>query len=148
MLPITACYTYAPVDFARAERGALVRAELSPAGEQEFVSRFGPGVRELRGRMLGSEGPTVSVLVDAVLDERRVVPVDAAAVRLSREHVRAFSEKRLAQGRSALFGTGIVIALIVLTESLGGASAMPEPGLDGAAPLRLWPAVTGSPGRQ
>lgn len=117
---LAGCYTYAPVEFDAAGRGASVRAQLSPAGEQEVIGRFGPGAREVRGRVLETGDGVLSVLVDAVLERQRVVAVDAAAVRLFRDHVQSLHEKRLSPRRTALFGAGVVAALVLLTESLGG----------------------------
>ncbi|MGH7556126.1 MAG: hypothetical protein ACREMQ_24245 [Longimicrobiales bacterium] len=58
-----ACYRYVPA--VSPEPGRLIRAELNDQGSTAITSTLGPGVREIDGLLLATEGRELSVLLDS-----------------------------------------------------------------------------------
>lgn len=144
----TACYSHAPVPFEAPIPGGIVRAELTAAGTQEAVSRFGPGVREVNGMLLENDTVSVSILVDNIQSQQGQIPVDAVALRLQRDHVATVYERKLSVGRSVLFGAGVIVGALALVEGLEFVGRQlenedidgPPPGPSLRIPLSgLWP---------
>lgn len=144
----TACYAHAPVPFESPTPGGIVKAELTAAGTQEAVSRFGPGVREVGGMLLENDTVSVSILVDNIQSPQGQIPVDALALRLQRSHVASVYERKLSVGRSALFGAGLIVGALALVEGLDFVGRQfenedddgPPPGPSLRIPLSgLWP---------
>lgn len=148
----TACYTHVPVDFTVPRQGEIVRAELTPAGTQEAVSKFGPGVGEVRGMTLENDSVTLSILVSGVHRRQGLITVDAAPFQLQRSHVATVYERKLSVGRSVLFGAGLIAGALLAVEGLDALGRQfdsedigdPPPGpsiripLSGSG-LTLWP---------
>lgn len=117
-LAAAGCYTHVPVGFERPEQGRTVRAELTPAGEQDVIPTFGPGVRELSGIVLENDTATMSVLVDALYGRQGQVSVDAQPFRLQQSQVATMYERQVSLGRSVLFGAALVTGAVLLIEAL------------------------------
>lgn len=114
---LSGCYKYVPVEFTAVESGHLVRADLSPAGQESVVPRFGPGVLELRGMTLRTHADSLAVLVEAASGRQGMIATEAQPVRLSPPDVAQLYERRLSRGRTLLFGAGILAAAFLLVDS-------------------------------
>jgi hypothetical protein len=124
---LSGCYAYVPTEFDQPAPGTMLRAVLTPVGEQDAITRFGPGVRQVEGIMLERDGAQVSVLVDAVNNPQGTLRVNAQPFRLEPRHVTTLQERRMSVGRSVLFGAGLVTGAFLLVESLGLVGRQLEP---------------------
>ena len=114
---LTGCYTYVPVDFGGVESGHTVRAAISPSGRESLVPHFGPGVAEVRGMTLNAHPDSLAVLIEEVSGRQGMIPTDAQTVRLVAPDVSQLYERRLARGRSVLFGVGVLVGAFLLVDS-------------------------------
>jgi hypothetical protein len=110
------CYTFVPVDTVAPEQGTIVRADLTPAGEQGAISRFGPGIREVHGMALEAENGMLSLLVDAVAGRQGTVRVDPEPFRLESGFIATLYERRISTMRTVLFGAGLIGGAFLLVE--------------------------------
>jgi hypothetical protein len=118
----SACYDYVPVETAPPP-GGRVAIEISDRGRVALTDRFGPGLVEIEGMLVASEGN------DYVLNVARVAQIGGASTawsgeetRVSRDFVGTVRERQLSKWRTGLLAAGII----------GGVAALASRGLNGS----------------
>ena len=112
---VTGCYTYRPLAITAPQPGTPIAATLTEPGSQELASYFGPYVRVVRGRCLGSADGVLAIAVTSIeLDRGTTLSWQGEAVKLPERLIARVDERRLAKGRSALLAGSSVAALVAV----------------------------------
>lgn len=142
---VAGCYTFVPTEFHAPAEGRLLRVDVSPAGQDRLIPRFGPGVQEVRGMVLAARPDSMSLLVHSLQNRQGTTGVDGQPVRLAPPDVTGVYERRLSRTRSVLFGAGLLAAGFILVETFGsdGRQYADDP-LDPTGPVQIRLPMNGS----
>lgn len=128
------CYGYVPVSAAPPLAGADLRLALVAPRDVVLQDVTVHGITAVQGRLLGSDADSVALAVERLWGgEGRTYEASGIGVRLARQDVAAWREKRMSTGRSVVaIGTGSagIAAMLFGVRALvgsGGGSPPPKP---------------------
>lgn len=133
MFAVQACYSYVPVDSqASAPVGQVVELQITDRGRVGLNERFGAGVREIAGRVVGDRGSDVVLTID------RVTTISGSAnvwsgdtARVGREFIGGMTLRRFAVGRtSALVAVAAAAVYLMSSKALTGGGSADDGGVD------------------
>lgn len=137
-LPLSGCYTLAPLPAADPSPSSRVLVRLTDQGTVDLAPSLGPGAAAVDGTVEAVRGDTLDLLVRTV--ELRgggftTRPGDYVAV--PRPAIGGVEERRLDRRRSWLLGGAIVVGAAVLGRALGTSGILPGPdGGTGGIPVQ------------
>jgi hypothetical protein len=113
-----ACYRYVPA--VTPEPGRLIRAELNDQGSTAITSTLGPGVREIDGLLLATEGQELSVLLDSYVTRLQgTLSGGNQPIRLPTGHVTMMLERRVDPVRSVILGVALASGAFTMVKLFG-----------------------------
>jgi hypothetical protein len=134
LLPaLGACYEYRAIETQSPPAGEQVSLQITDQGRVTLAQRFGPGLSEIQGRMVATQGS------DYVIDVYRVAHItgetaawSGESTRIDRSFVGAVKGRHLSGLRTGLFGAvagGALYFLVsqTLKGSFSGGHDDPEP---------------------
>lgn len=142
---VTGCYALHPVAFGvTPEVGARVAIEVNDMGRVALGGSMGPEIDRILGRLVGFDSAGYEVAVEEVHLLRGGIQVwNHEKMRIAKDQIRAFSERRYSRGRSlALGAVGVGSVAFLLSRGLLGAGLGDPPGVpsDSGDLLRvIWP---------
>jgi hypothetical protein len=141
---LQACYTYVPLTSPTPEVGETFAFEISDQGRVGLAQRFGPGLKEVEGRIVANESS------DYVINVFRVSQISGESsqwsgetTRINRDYVTGVRARQLSRGRTALAiagGAAVAVVLIASRGLFGSYShspdePTPEPPISGRIPV-------------
>ena len=125
-----ACYNYVPLETTTPPVGERIAFEISDRGRVGLSNRFGPGLAQIEGTLVGNQGN------DYVINVYRVSQISGSSAiwsgeetRLDREYVGQVRSRQLSKLRTGLLIGGLAAGVALLTaQGLSGTfSGAPDP---------------------
>ena len=130
-----ACYNQVPVSEAPAPVGEKVTALLTPYGSVQMVSKLGPNVHEVNGRLVAIDATTVTIGLETT------VGLDGTQQQWSGDQVafprgvfNEFTTPKFSMVRTVWLGAATVAGLVLLRGAIGGTSLIGGGGSPGGPP--------------
>lgn len=132
-----ACYNYVPVETAPV--GEEVALTMSDRGRVTLADRFGPGLSEIQGRLVGMQDSNFIVNVNRVSHITGSSALWAGEQsRINRDLVGAVRIRRLSVARTAALAAVTAAGLAVFTaRSLSGGGTETPPSDSGKVPISI-----------
>jgi hypothetical protein len=111
---LSGCHVYLPLGTAEPRVGTRVSAELTDHGAGTLGAYVGAGVTTLRGAVIGAESADVVLSVcSATHNSGAETFWKGEQVRVPRDAIQRFQERRLSVGRSLLFGAAFLAGSVL-----------------------------------
>jgi hypothetical protein len=139
----SACYEYRPLETAAPVVGEPVALQITDRGRVQLSERFGPGLAEVRGRLVSNSDNQYVVNVDRVWEINGASTAwSGEETRLDQSFVGMVKGRQLSTTRSVLLGgLGAGLAVFMATRSLQGhfrqdpdTTTLPDPPLSNRRP--------------
>lgn len=123
-LTVQACYSYMPIDSqAPAPSGRYVEMQITDRGRVGLGDRFGPGVRQINGTVVGQQNNELVLSVDRITNiDGEMGRWSGDTTRIEREFIGSMTERRVSASRTALLvaAAGAAIYATAASGLLGG----------------------------
>jgi hypothetical protein len=120
MPALQACYTYGPLTTPAPAVGETFEFEISDRGRVDLGERFGPGLKEIEGRLVSNENSQFVINVFRVSHVNgQSAQWSGEASRISRDYVSTVRGRQLSRGRTALAAAGATAAVVAILASRG-----------------------------
>lgn len=153
-----ACYSYMPIDSQASvpPSGRYVEMQITDRGRVGLGDRFGPGVRQINGTVVGQQDNKLVLSVDRITNiDGEMGRWSGDTTRIERDFIGSMTERRVSASRTALLAAaaGAAIYLTAASGLLGGgkdkndeptgpinqSNRIPvRPNFSGDLQLRLW----------
>ena len=121
LLLLNACYHYVPLAQPEVVTTTLVSAEISTQGAGEMAGVIGPGISEVRGRVLDADEESITLAMSSVTDARGIeTEWKGEPVRFPRLYLADITQRRFSLGRTLLLSGAAVGGTVAASSILGG----------------------------
>jgi hypothetical protein len=139
---LQACYTYGALPTPAPAVGETFEFEVSDRGRVDLAERFGPGLKEIEGRLVSNENSQYVINVFRVSHiNGQTAQWSGEASRISQEYVSTVRGRQLSKGRTALAAAGasaVVLAILASRGLLGSWTGdADKPGVDEPISTRI-----------
>jgi hypothetical protein len=119
-----ACYSYAPIDSqAPTPSGRYVEMQVTDRGRVALGGRFGPGVRQINGTVVGQQNNELVLSVDRITNiDGEMGRWSGDTTRIERDFIGSMTERRISASKTALLAVAAGAAIYATAASglLGG----------------------------
>ncbi len=132
-LLLAGCYTYRPLANPVPAGGTAIDVRLTDEGVRELANEVGPGVEQIRGRVLGADSAALDLSVSEVENVRGEPTLwNGERLQLPQRYVKSIESRRLSLGGTGLLGGAVAAGLLAAVNIAGRqGSGVPSGGTPG-----------------
>lgn len=136
-LAVQSCYSYVAIDSQAPTlpSGRYVEMQITDRGRVGLGERFGPGIRQINGTIVGQQNNELVLSVDRITNiDGEMGRWSGDTTRIERDFIGSMTERRMSASKTALLAAtaGAAIYLTAASGLLGGGK---DPGDEPAGPI-------------
>ncbi len=128
---LQSCYSFVPLAAPAPTAGEIYAFEITDRGRVDLAERFGPGLKEIEGRLASNESAQYVINVSRISHlNGESAQWSGETTRINRDYIGTVRERKLSRGRTtiAVLGATAVAAVILgKTGLLGTFTGEPAP---------------------